>query len=164
MCGYIRANDQHGGADMNSITDNGDKPWQFQKGFTPWNKGTGGCKRGHDPSRYVAMPGSGIYVCLDCKRENGKRYRDKNRKKLNLKNRVGRYGISIADYKKMMKQQGGKCAICGDSLDKVTIRIDHNHETGEVRGLLCASCNTGLGLLKDSPLVLENAKKYLEKT
>lgn len=158
-----------GGADMKSINKNkkkgnGDeKPWQFQKGISPWNKGSGGCKKGHDPSRYVPMPGSGVYVCLDCKRENGKKYRDANRKEINMKNRVGRYGISVADYKAMERKQGGKCAICGDPLDKVTTRIDHDHETGEVRGLLCASCNTGIGLLKDSIDVLESAKRYLKK-
>jgi DNA-directed RNA polymerase subunit RPC12/RpoP len=147
---------------MTETNDKDNKPWLFEKGQEAWNKGTGGCKRGHDPSLYVPMPGSGIYVCLGCKRENGKKYREKNRKEINLKNRVGRYGISISDYNKMIQVQDNKCAICGDELNNSNIRIDHDHKTGDVRGLLCTSCNTGLGLMKDSPEVLGNAKKYLE--
>ena len=63
-----------------------------------------------------------------------------------------------------------KCACCGreillhgSSVDNNNIaRVDHNHETGKVRGLLCNDCNRGIGLLKDNPMFLANALKYLE--
>ena len=136
------------------------KPWEFQPGQTPWNKGTGGCKRGHDPSLYVRMP-SGVYVCLGCKRENGAKYRAENKKRILFKNRLGRYGISAEEFETLWDKQNGACAVCGTSFNDNEYRIDHDHDTGKVRGLLCVSCNAGIGLLKDSPKVLLNAVKYL---
>lgn len=132
-------------------------------GQVAWNRGAGGCKRGHDPALYVPMPSSGVFVCLGCKRENGAKYRQENQPAINLKNRVGRYSISIEQYEGLMATQANKCAICLDAIDLKTARIDHDHATGTVRGLLCVACNTALGLLKDSPDVLIMAAAYLER-
>jgi len=138
-------------------------PWRFQKGRAPWNKGTGGCKRGHDPSLYIELP-SGVFVCLACKRENGAKYRVANRKSIRLKNRVGRYNISYEEFKTIWDKQNGCCPICGIRFEtEDSCRIDHNHTTGIVRGLLCASCNTGIGLLKDSSEILIKASEYLNE-
>jgi hypothetical protein len=141
----------------------GDAPWRFKKGQKTWNQGTGGCKKGHDPSLYVPMA-DGIKVCLGCKRINGEKYRKENQKKINLSNRVKRYDIDIDTFYGMYDAQNGKCGICGSEIDLDTCRIDHNHKTGKVRGILCAACNTGIGLLKDSDEVLLNAVNYLRKT
>lgn len=137
-----------------------DKPHLFKKGQKARNAGTGGCKVGHDPSLYKKLP-NGVYVCLGCKRENAKKYRRKDIKRYNLKNRVKRYGINIDDYNEMREKQNGCCAICKSQIVLETSRIDHNHVTGRVRGLLCVSCNTGIGLLKDSPQIMKNAISYL---
>ena len=138
-------------------------PWRFQRGQSPWNKGTGGCKRGHDPSFYKRLP-SGVFVCLACKRENGAKYRNKNRKSISLKNRVRRYNISYEDFKFMWELQKGCCPICGvEFKNEDSCRIDHDHATGKVRGLLCPACNTGIGLLKDSPDILIKASEYLNE-
>jgi hypothetical protein len=131
-------------------------------GQTPWNKGLQGCKRGHDPSLYKMMP-SGVPVCLQCKRENAAKYREKNREAIRLKNKVGRYKIEVEDCHEMLDAQGWRCAICGTEIDLKSSRIDHDHDTGAVRGLLCASCNTGIGLMKDSPEVLMRAAEYIRK-
>lgn len=74
------------------------------------------------------------------------------------------YGISLADYDEMLEAQDGGCAICGKSPEANGRRlgVDHNHATGEVRGLLCSACNTGLGLFQDSPACLRRAISYLE--
>lgn len=136
------------------------KPWQFQSGEPPWNKGTGGCKRGHDPSLWVCPP-SGVPVCLGCKRENGAKYRAKNKKQILFKNRLARYGMSLEEFNILWERQKGTCAICGTQFENEDYRIDHDHNTGEVRGLLCVTCNAGIGLLKDSPEVLANAVRYL---
>jgi hypothetical protein len=76
------------------------------------------------------------------------------------------YKMSPDDFNKLWKAQDGKCAICqidlqprGRKLDAVS--VDHNHDTGEVRGLLCRACNHGIGCLKDSPKVLKAAATYL---
>ena len=129
-------------------------------GQRAWNTGTGGCKRGHDPSLYVCLP-SGVYVCLGCKRANSAKYRAANRKAVNLSNRVRRYSVSIEYFHELYDSQYGRCAICGDEIDLEDCRIDHDHESGEVRGLLCTSCNTGIGLLKESPDILQSAIEYL---
>lgn len=139
---------------------NNDKPWQFQKGHKPWNKGTGGCKRGHDPSRYKAGP-SGIKVCLDCKRENAAKYRAKHKGRLAWEKRVQPYGITVKELDDIFNRQRGMCPICGYLFTDADYDIDHDHDTGDVRGLLCRSCNAGLGLLKESAYILERAKKYL---
>jgi len=77
------------------------------------------------------------------------------------------YGITQQQYDDMFVAQGGVCRICetrnGISAKKEkALAVDHDHATGRVRGLLCSSCNRGLGLLKDSVAVLENAIKYLK--
>jgi hypothetical protein len=71
----------------------------------------------------------------------------------------------------MYRLQSGKCAICDTAVDvhelgftdKEKAAIDHNHFNGFVRGLLCTSCNLGLGHFKDSRLLLKSAIKYLTK-
>ncbi len=76
------------------------------------------------------------------------------------------YGISLETYDAMMEEQKWHCPICGVELNKeetaTSPRIDHNHETGQVRGILCMKCNSGLGMFKDSPLLLMRAAAYLE--
>jgi hypothetical protein len=65
----------------------------------------------------------------------------------------------------MLADQNNCCAICDShvTLFKKQLAVDHNHETGEVRGLLCLACNGGIGKLKDSIPMLEKAIKYLKK-
>jgi hypothetical protein len=76
------------------------------------------------------------------------------------------YGISLETYKEMLAKQGGGCAICGAVCDspKVPNRrlsVDHCHSTKQVRGILCAHCNQGLGHFKDNPSLLVKASQYL---
>ena len=76
------------------------------------------------------------------------------------------YGITIEDYDRMLEEQGGRCAICRTDTpggSGARFAVDHNHETGEVRGLLCNNCNRGLGHLQDSVLILEQAIRYLNE-
>jgi hypothetical protein len=61
------------------------------------------------------------------------------------------YGITLDDYDRMAEEQGGVCAICGEpDITGRRLAIDHNHETGEVRGLLCVKCNVKLGVLEST--------------
>lgn len=75
------------------------------------------------------------------------------------------YGITLDQYNEMLEDQGGVCAICGkpDEVEGRRMAIDHNHDTGEVRGLLCGNCNRGLGNFQDNIEMLEKAKDYLVK-
>lgn len=72
------------------------------------------------------------------------------------------YGISLADYQRMYEAAGGKCEICKKPQD--VLRIDHDHGTAVVRGLLCNRCNLALGQLEDSPQRARSLVKYLERT
>lgn len=72
------------------------------------------------------------------------------------------YGITIEEYDLMLEDQSGGCAIChGQSSDGRRLSVDHCHESGQVRGLLCNQCNYGLGQFRDRPDLLESAARYL---
>lgn len=74
------------------------------------------------------------------------------------------YGITDADFDRMFDEQDGRCAICGTDEPGGgynTLHVDHNHETGFVRGLLCNNCNRGLGMFSDDAWRLEAATAYL---
>jgi len=71
-----------------------------------------------------------------------------------------KYGINSAEYDLMLAEQGSLCAICEKVMESPN--IDHCHETGKVRGLLCGPCNRGIGLLQDEPKLLRSAALYLE--
>ena len=75
------------------------------------------------------------------------------------------YGITLEQYNQMLEEQEGKCKICGKhhSESKKRMAVDHNHETGAIRGLLCTNCNTGIGLFLDNPTLIENAINYLKE-
>lgn len=97
--------------------------------------------------------------------EKKKLYHIKNRKVAHGWHLKNKYGITLADYQKLLALQDGKCAICGSDKPRGRYRhfaIDHNHTTGELRCLLCAPCNTGLGHFQDSPDLLRKAADYLE--
>lgn len=64
-------------------------------------------------------------------------------------------------FNEMYEKQGGVCAICGSKEKGKHFSIDHNHDTGEVRGLLCNSCNMAIGHAKENTLILEKMIRYL---
>ena len=79
------------------------------------------------------------------------------------------FGISLERYQEMLEEQDHKCAICGTS-DAGTrkgkpkmLAVDHCHDSGKIRGLLCESCNQGIGKLKDDPTILRKAADYIER-
>ena len=91
-------------------------------------------------------------------------YRLKNRKKINTQKRAWglinkdsrynteikrKYGINIDTYNDMLKKQLGVCAICKKPPGKIRLGVDHNHATGKIRGLLCASCNGWIGVFEE---------------
>lgn len=75
------------------------------------------------------------------------------------------YGIDHAEYERMFDAQGGRCAICKSSDPGPRTKrfhVDHCHDTGKVRGLLCSRCNTGIGQLKHDQARLLAAQEYLK--
>lgn len=77
------------------------------------------------------------------------------------------YGLTPEQYNKLRERCGDACEICGAHLPEIDgykkLMIDHSHETGAVRGLLCTDCNKGIGFLKDSPKLCILAAQYLER-
>ena len=75
------------------------------------------------------------------------------------------FGISLQDWDALYRAQGGGCAICGVPCepDGRRLSVDHDHDTGQIRGLLCSGCNTGIGLLREDPDVLLAAIHYLDR-
>jgi len=99
-------------------------------------------------------------------RERARQYRENNPERAS---RLGKkrsydyvlkkkYSMTRQQYEQMMTSQDGKCLICRE---KAKLVVDHDHATREVRGLLCRKCNTALGLLRDSPLLANQAMVYL---
>ena len=74
------------------------------------------------------------------------------------------YGITIADYDRMFEEQNGVCAICGEARpEERTLHIDHDHETGVIRGLLCFRCNNALGDFREEYELFQRAADYLDR-
>lgn len=77
--------------------------------------------------------------------------------------RFSKYGIEEIDYKNLLEKQQNSCAICKEEFNSnIRPRIDHDHITGKVRGLLCHNCNVALGHFKDNINILKTTIKYLE--
>ena len=99
-----------------------------------------------------------------------KEYNRKNSKIISIKNRerrlIKKYNLSIDKYNKMLQQQNNKCAICKIDQKEFDrpLSVDHNHLTGQVRGLLCVICNTNVGVVEEKiKPIQEYLNKYKEK-
>ncbi len=114
-----------------------------------------------------ARPDQKLNRKLYKKTETGRDYEKNRRSKPVIKNKLenwrlkSRYGITLEQYEQLFNLQGGRCAICDRETDH-TLHVDHCHETGLVRGLLCGSCNRGLGMYGDNVQLLRKAADYLE--
>lgn len=101
--------------------------------------------------------------CKDCRKKKQPYTFRANRQHI-----VRTYGITIEQYDRMYEAQNGVCASCGLPETKIQygrvmmLAVDHDHETGRVRGLLCADCNRALGLLKDNPSRIAGMLKYVQ--
>lgn len=74
------------------------------------------------------------------------------------------YGITLNDYNNMLLSQNNKCALCFRLQGSSTFHVDHCHNTGRVRGILCHQCNWYLGIVDQDVSILERIKDYISKT
>lgn len=107
-----------------------------------------------------------VYVAANkqkCRESDRKRYKSKP-EIFRAWNYKRNFGITIDEYNQMFTLQEGKCAGCSRHQSELSKRlaIDHDHDTGQIRGLLCQNCNRALGLVKDRPSVLVNLAGYLQ--
>ena len=123
------------------------------------------------------------YHCKTCQNKLTKEYNKKHPEKVKIwnknrdkspktiatnKDRLFRFnfGITLKEYYKILDSQNSVCAICKKkemTTKKKMLGIDHNHNTGKIRGLLCSKCNSLLGFSNDNINILNNAKKYLKR-
>ena len=119
--------------------------------------------------------------CKECKRCESLKWGKEHKERKNIRARqrraenpmldktrpLERMGLSLKDYEKFFHTQGGKCAICGKSETMTRhgklkrLAVDHNHKTGDIRGLLCSRCNLAIGMFEEDISILENAIEYL---
>lgn len=92
-------------------------------------------------------------------KENWIKRSSKTNRKSNLKTK---YGLSEQDYENKLIEQNYVCFICGEKTEK-RLAVDHDHETGQTRDLLCHKCNMGLGCYNDDFNLLKKALNYLLK-
>lgn len=111
-----------------------------------------------------------VNFCKDCARTiDAVKYQTnkeaiKSRVRNNPEQRVSKYQITRTELEELRVAQGNVCAICGTPpSSKKDLCIDHSHKTGQVRGLLCHSCNLALGYFKDDITRLVKATRYLQK-
>jgi len=92
------------------------------------------------------------YWCISCaNKRNGKKSRLKNQ-----------YNISVEQYEKMLTNQDNKCAICKQEENNKSLSIDHNHNSNQIRALLCTRCNMLLGSINEDIELLKKIIAYLE--
>lgn len=103
--------------------------------------------------------------------ESQRRSRQKNPRVYRNKILRRTFGITLEEYEAMEQAQGGLCAICNQAETEIhpkskttrNLAVDHDHGTGQIRGLLCNSCNRALGLFRDNPQTVRSAAEYLER-
>jgi hypothetical protein len=107
-------------------------------------------------------------VCRACQAARAAVYAKTHAARILELHRLRKYGLSRVAFSGLYAEQNGRCAVCsrllvprGDQARQP--HVDHDHKSGKVRGLLCGSCNRGIGLFKDRPTTLRAAATYLER-
>ena len=131
------------------------------------------CNLARRAAKYRENPRPYIERVQRWQRDNPERFKQKQREYLesgkkaiaNRKHHLKRkYGLTVEEYDAMFTAQGGVCAICDlPRPEERTLHVDHDHETGAVRGLLCFTCNNALGNFRDSSDLFHAAAEYLER-
>lgn len=111
-------------------------------------------------------------VNRDRDRIKSREYYDKNREKIRQYDKeraIKKWGLALEEYEEMLKKIDGKCPLCKIVLDNsrqgagCRAVVDHCHLTNKLRGIICASCNSALGVFDDRSEVLQRAIDYLKK-
>jgi hypothetical protein len=155
-------------------------PWGIPKALRteyviPEQKLCRRCNRVRPAGDFASARGRLNSWCRDCYRDWRRTNYQKNppdpkaRRNQHLRRK---YGIDARQYDELYAAQGGVCAICENPESKVggrlrkaklSLCVDHDHDSGEIRGLLCLDCNTGIGLFRHDPSLLTAAIRYLTR-
>ena len=123
-------------------------------------------KAWHEANKKSVLARHKVHYDANKEREKARSrlWRKQNKNHRRSQQLTKKYGITLEDYEWMLENQNHACKICGTidpSHTSGRMVVDHCHTTGNVRGLLCNRCNTGLGYFKDNPDFLASAIKYL---
>jgi hypothetical protein len=128
-------------------------------------------KRAYNRQRYKndAVRAKALAATRRWALENPERYAE-IRRDASFRHRLKKFGLTVEQYETMLAAQGYRCAICrtddpgvGKEKRRGSWNVDHDHATGEMRGLLCRGCNIALGAVKDNPVTLAAMIAYLKK-
>lgn len=112
----------------------------------------------------VKKTGGRTSACKVCVCAGAKKWREANpelfRRAIRKNQLLKQYNLSLEEYDALRESQDGACAICG-TVPPTNLHVDHDHATGKVRGLLCRSCNTALGMFQESAELLTKAATYI---
>lgn len=159
-----------------------------QRGRSKRRRKCGKCLEVKEASQFARSKNNSCW-CKECCQKNAAKWRGENPEQYAKQNRrwsedgvyrkrmreygrrhrlFSRYGITVEDYDELFEQQDGVCAICQEPPNESNTRwgylqVDHCHDTGAVRGLLCGPCNMGLGHFRDDPNRLALAQDYLAR-
>lgn len=127
----------------------------------------------------LGQNGKGKYyyrpTCTKCKNSVGVEHRKKYYSKMKVTNPERyaliqrrhrlkkKYGLTLEKYAEIFNSQGGVCAICRTPESPRNMPVDHNHTTGEIRGILCDHCNKALGYFKDNVETMKTAIAYIQR-
>lgn len=129
------------------------------------------CNLAAKRERYLADPQAAIARVKRWQQENPERYRENQRRIRSSpagkeRQRAGhlrrKYGITVEQYDELLASQGGRCAICRrEPRPDISLHLDHDHQSGQLRGILCFRCNNALGDFDDDSTLLRAALGYL---
>jgi hypothetical protein len=125
------------------------------------------CQKEITDPKEIRWNGKYVKHCMECNRKYEKSYRKSPETKLVTRNSnlKQKFGIDLEQFEEMKRLQGNECAICNqEPQNERELVVDHDHTTGEIRGLLCYSCNSAIGLLKEDPELFARAYDYMTRT
>ena len=102
-------------------------------------------------------------LCRECAKAVQRASYYRNRRKNIRKQVLRNHGITELELQSLEELSKGQCMICYEVPETKPLCVDHDHNTGKIRGLLCTRCNVGLGYFKDSPELFERAINYLKE-
>lgn len=138
------------------------KKMQWETGITAERRKSYNWKHGTIGSYF-----SGKCRCSECKKVgktyHANQYKKHRGKRLSSKLKQS-YGITLEQYQVLFDHQKGQCAVCGISktYGNRALSVDHNHQTGKIRGLLCGACNSALGYINESETIALSLIEYIK--
>lgn len=112
------------------------------------------CKHGHEmtEANTYRQPNTNRGACRECTSIRSKAWAYLNK-----------YGLTSETFDQMVIRQNNVCVICNQKEKRRRLSVDHDHDTGKIRDLLCGRCNKSIGLFEEDPELLRKAAEYLEK-